>query len=651
MRSTLSTICFSIAALTFTAMAFLTVISDLAAGAELGSERGGQPSQNQLTRSESLSGWKLLFDGKTTDGWRNYKQPDVSEGWQVDGGALVRRGKGAGDLITKEPYKHFELSLEYKISEEGNSGVMFHVAETMDKPYQTGPEIQIQDNAKGHDAQKSGWLYQLYKPFPPRWIKDKTVVDMTRPAGQWNQIFLRISPGGCQVCVNGASYYRFKLGNQDWNDRVAKSKFADWPMFGKAGEGYVCLQDHGDEVAFRNIKIRRLPEDGSVPQPIDGELDLSLELAFPNLKWQDWEAFDDSGKVKPLRLIELTHADDASKLLYAASQCGSVWSFENKPDVTESTLVLDLRDKVADWQASGANEQGLLGFAPHPDFKNNGYVYVYYSHSDKKRSIVSRFTLSKEEPCIADPASETIVMSIDQPYKNHNGGSIEFGPDGFLYVGLGDGGLRNDPLGNGQNRNTLLGSILRIDVDDVADGETYGIPTDNPFVNTPGMKAEIYAYGLRNPWKIAFDAATGKLWCADVGQELWEEIDLIEKGGNYGWSFREGTHPFGDQVSDEVAIQPIWQYDHQYGKSITGGRVYRSDRLPTLSGKYLYADYVSGTVWALTYDAEEGVATRNERVVSDSIPVLAFGRDPSGEVLLLTNSPRGESIYRFVSPE
>ena len=165
---------------------------------------------------------------------------------------------------------------------------------------------------------------------------------------------------------------------------------------------------------------------------------------------------------------------------------------------------------------------------------------------------------------------------------------------------------------------------------------------------TSDGKPEIYAYGLRNPWKISFDEATGKLWCADVGQELWEEIDVIEKGGNYGWNLREGTHPFGNQLPSESTIEPIWQYDHQLGKSITGGRVYRSDRLRALSGKYLYADYITGTVWALTYDSEKKVVTRNERVARETMPVLAFGRDPSGEVLLLTNSSRGESIYRFV---
>ena len=314
--------------------------------------------------------------------------------------------------------------------------------------------------------------------------------------------------------------------------------------------------------------------------------------------------------------------------------------------------MLDLRGKVIDWKKPGANEQGLLGLAFHPDFKTNGHFFVYYSHTDDKKSIVSRFTVSKDNPNVADPASETILMEIPQPFKNHNGGSMEFGPDGHLYIALGDGGDRNDPNANGQNLSTLLGSILRIDVDQTTDGKNYGIPSDNPFVGRKDARAEIFAYGVRNPWRIAFDKKTGVLWASDVGQELWEEIDLIEKGGNYGWSVREGSHGFGNRLMADDAsdpIEPIWEYDHQIGKSITGGRVYRSDREDKLAGKYLYADYVTGSVWALTYDAASGKATRNEQVVPDSIPVLSFGEDEKGEVYLLTNSPRGESIYRFVS--
>lgn len=604
---------------------------------------------NQLTESEQRSGWQLLFDGETTDGWRNYKKDGISDGWKVIDGAITRVAKGAGDIITDKKYDDFELSLEYKISKEGNSGVMFHVLEGDGPPWHTGPEIQVQDNVDGHDPQKAGWLYQLYQPSVPRWAVDKTIPDATRPAGEWNQLYIRINKDDCEVCVNGVRYYHFKLGDNDWNNKVAASKFAKLEGFGKAGEGYICLQDHGDEVAFRNIKVREFSDDGAVPQPIDDKLNLTGTLAFPNLQWDQWEPVDDSGQLRPLRLMELTYPKDGSNRLFAASQYGAIWAFENRSDVTDSHLVLDLRGKVYDWKKPGANEQGLLGLAMHPDFKSNGYFYVYYSHPTEKKSVVSRFTISKDNPNQADPESEFVLMEIDQPYQNHNGGAIEFGPDGYLYVALGDGGDRNDPIANGQDRASMLGSILRIDVDHPAAGKNYGIPADNPFVSVDG-DPEVYAYGLRNPWRIAFDRETGMLWCGDVGQELWEEVNVIEKGGNYGWSNREGTHAFGnrpmvDGVSDP--IEPVWEYDHQIGKSITGGRVYRSSRVPDLSGKYLFADYVTGKIWALSYDPATGKATRNEQVIPDSIPVLAFGEDESGEVFYLTNSSRGECIYRF----
>ena len=571
-------------------------------------------------------------------------------------GALVRAEKGAGDLITTEKYKWFELVLDYKISKEGNSGVMFHVAETESQPWQTGPEVQIQDNQDGHahDPQLAGWLYQLYKPIAPSWVRDQGIVDSTRPAGQWNQLYLRIAPETSEVCINGVVYYRFRLGSEDWDQRVAKSKFSKYANFGKMGEGHLCLQDHGDVVAYRNIKIRRMNEDGSVKQPVDGELSMTTTVAFPKLKWEGWEPFDDGGKVRPLRFMELTYANDETNRLFAASQQGGVWVFENQPEVEESSLFLDRRGKVADWQKSGANEQGLLGLAFHPDYKSNGFFYLYYSSTDGLKSVLSRFSVSKNDPNVADPDSEVILLEVPQPFGNHNGGSIEFGSDGYLYVALGDGGDRNDPHANGQNLETLLGSILRIDVDNPVKGKAYGYPKDNPFVDQPNARPEIYAYGVRNPWRIAFDKQTGRLWMADVGQERWEEIVIVEKGSNYGWSQREGTHPFGNRpdIKDlSEPLDPIWEYDHEIGKSITGGRVCRSDREPKLNGKYLYADYISGRIWALSYRESSNEVVRNELVTSENIPVLSFGQDEQGEVFLLTNSTRGESILRFVSEE
>ena len=201
---------------------------------------------NTLTKEEKADGWKLLFDGETTKGWRNFRQEKISDGWKVKDGALTRAGDGAGDIVTDDKYTAFELSLEYKISKGGNSGVMYHVTESEDTPWKTGPEIQVQDNKDGHDPQKSGWLYQLYSAD----------TDATNPVGEWNQIRILITPEKCEQYMNGVKYCEYVKGSDDWNKRVAKSKFGEMPHFGKATSGHICLQDHGNEVAYRNIKIR-----------------------------------------------------------------------------------------------------------------------------------------------------------------------------------------------------------------------------------------------------------------------------------------------------------------------------------------------------------------------------------------------------------
>ncbi len=613
-------------------------------------------SLNELTRAEKASGWQLLFDGKTTEGWRNYRKKSMGEGWAVQDGIIARVGKRAGDIMTEEQFEYFELALEYRISKGGNSGIMFRVTEEAGTPWQTGPEIQIQDNKDGHDPQKSGWLYQLYKPVKPAWlvrvqkeagIKSAPLVDSTRPAGNWNHLYLRISPIQCEVVMNGVRYYQFKMGGEQWDERVAASKFAKFKGFGKSKKGHIALQDHGNAVAFRNIKLRVLNSDGSVPNPVDGDLGLAGVPAFPKLKWEGWAAEDKRGRIKPLRPVEIVGAGDGTNRLFVATQGGMVHSLKNSPDVTESNLVLDLREKVADYKKE--NEEGLLGLALHPDFKTSGAFFVYYTAVGKPRqSIVSRFTISKDNPNKADPKTEQIIMRIPQPFANHNGGSIAFGPDGYLYIGLGDGGARNDQLLNGQNLKTWLGSILRIDIDRSTAGKPYAIPADNPFVKRPGAQPEIFAYGLRNVWRLGFDKRSGTLWAADVGQELWEEVNIIQKGGNYGWSAREGSYPFGNRAKRKAAtVEPVWEYDHQNGKSITGGTVYRGSKIPKLDGRYLYADYVTGRIWALQYDPKSKKVISNMAVATSGIPVLAFGQDDQGEVYYSIESAKGQSIYRF----
>jgi glucose/arabinose dehydrogenase len=241
-------------------------------------------------------------------------------------------------------------------------------------------------------------------------------------------------------------------------------------------------------------------------------------------------------------------------------------------------------------------------------------------------------------------------MTFKKPFWNHDGGTICFGPDGYLYITHGDGGLGNDPFDNGQSLETFLGKVLRIDVNHKDEGKNYAVPKDNPFVDRKGAKPEIWAYGLRNIWRMAFDRPTGKLWASDVGQNLYEEIDLIRKGGNYGWNRREGLHPFGARGSGpcEEFIEPIWEYHHDVGKSLTGGAVYRGERLPELVGSYLYGDYVTCKIWAMRYDDAKGRVVANRPIKDKNKPIFSFGEDEKGEIYLLTATPDGKGIYWFV---
>lgn len=617
---------------------------------------------NNLTEAEKRAGWQLLFDGTSTDGWRNYRQDDINDGWKVRDGAITWVKRGAGDIITRDQFEHFELSLEYRISKGGNSGIMFHVAESGNASYHTGPEIQVQDNMSGHDPQKSGWLYQLYKSTKPNWQYEyeneigqsaPEVLDATRPAGEWNHVYLRVASQG-EVVVNGVHYYYFRKGSDEWNQLVAKSKFAKWPEFGKPTKGHICLQDHGNEVAYRNIKVRPISADGYHKQPIDGELAVKGVAAFPQLKWEGWQSAEDTGKYRSTRPMALTHAGDGSNRLFVAMQSGAIYTIKNASTTKTAKLFLDLRGKVMDWNDGFVkNEEGLLGLALHPKFKSNGKFFVYYTPNDKpRRTIVSRFDVS-DDPNKADPNSEQILLDVPQPFPNHNGGSLVFGPDGFLYIGFGDGGLRNDHLGLAQDLSSLHGSIARIDVDQTEQGKSYGIPIDNPFVNTPNAHPETYAYGFRNIWRMSFDRKTGKLWAADVGQDLLEEINIVSRGGNYGWSMREGTNFFGnrDIKMHGSPIDPVWEYDHQIGRSITGGIVYRGSKIPLLEGHYLYADYVAGRIWALEFDELSGRVVNNLAIPSGKTLVLAFGEDEQGEAYYMTESIRGQSIFRLVAAQ
>lgn len=629
------------------------------AAAILSLQASTRAGQNELTEAEARSGWRLLFDGKTTSGWRNYQKDSVSDGWVIEDGVLSRAGKGAGDIITNDQFEHFELQLEYRISKGGNSGLMFHVTEENPRPWQSGPEIQIQDNIDGHDPQKAGWLYQLYQPQKPGWAKKFEAQvgykgiemdDATRPAGQWNHLYFRVTARDGEVCMNGVSYFKFVKGSDDWNKRVAASKFAKYENFGKASKGHICLQDHGNLVSFRNIRIRELPESGQAPEPIDGTLKLKPQLAFPNIEWAAWTPFNENGKANPpLRPIHVTHAGDGTDRVFVVDQSGLIHVLPNDPDVRQAKVFADFRERTH--QFSEDDEEGVLGFAFHPNYKSNGQFFLYYNTESGDRKIyLSRFTVSKEDPNKADPDSEEILMTIQQPFANHNGGPMAFGPDGYLYIGMGDGGGRNDPEYLAQDMTSILGCVLRIDVDHKDEGKNYAVPKDNPFVDRKDVSPEIYAYGIRNPWRVSFDSKTGSFWLADVGQDLWEEINIITKGGNYGWSAREGSFAFGNNEASTgvTGIAPVWEYDHRIGKSITGGHVYRGSKLPELAGHYLYGDYVSGKLWALHYDEKAGKVIRNVSIPWNGLNVLAFGEDEQGEAFVTTPNRNGKGIYRLV---
>ncbi|MEX2138108.1 MAG: PQQ-dependent sugar dehydrogenase [Pirellulales bacterium] len=424
----------------------------------------------------------------------------------------------------------------------------------------------------------------------------------------------------------------------------------------KIAEGFqsaadICLDPTGRQILVPDMKAGTLT---ALPIGVPGvELDervmpLATELAFPDLEWADWTGEKD-GRPIPLRPIVLTHAGDGSNRAFVATQRGVIHVFTNDPKATQTKVFLDIEDKVR--YEDKENEEGFLGMAFHPRFKDNGEFFAMYTIK-RLTNVISRFRVSKDDPNRADRASEEEILRIDRPYWNHAGGTIVFGPDGYLYVVFGDGGSGNDPHDNGQNVGTLLGSIARIDVDRRSPGLKYGIPKDNPFVGVEGARPEIWCHGVRNPWRIAFDHETGVLWCGDVGQNVWEEISLITRGGNYGWNRREGFHAFGPQGTGprDKYIEPIWEYHHDLGKSITGGAVYRGKRLPELVGHYVYADYVSNKIWALKYDESKNRVIANRPIPDPNVAIMSFGEDQEGELYFMTYSPTGQGIYRFVKP-
>lgn len=334
----------------------------------------------------------------------------------------------------------------------------------------------------------------------------------------------------------------------------------------------------------------------------------------------------------------VTNAGDGSGRLFVLEKAGRIRVIRDGK--LERVPFLDISGIVG----SGGNEQGLLGLAFHPDFARNGRFFVAYTATNATNTV-AEYHVSNGQG-VADRDSGKVLLAVADQFPNHNGGMLAFGPDGFLYISMGDGGSGGDPNGNGQNLNALLGKLLRVDVDS---GDPYGIPGSNPFVGNARTKHEIWALGLRNPWRFSFDRETGDLWIADVGQNKYEEIDFQSansKGGeNYGWNTMEGDHCFSpaSNCEQDGLVRPVFEYDHGKGCSVTGGYVYRGADLPGLRGAYLFTDYCSSALWATT---KNGAAFETANLGELPEGVSAFGEDERGELYFVTD--QGGAAYRFV---
>jgi glucose/arabinose dehydrogenase len=340
----------------------------------------------------------------------------------------------------------------------------------------------------------------------------------------------------------------------------------------------------------------------------------------------------------------LTHCGDGSDRIFVVEQTGGIRVFQNNPATTSSTLFLDLSGRIS----SSSGEQGLLGLAFHPNYAQNGFFYVNYTAPNPLRTVIARYKVMANDPNLADPASAFTIIEIPQPYTNHNGGMLAFGPGGYLSIGMGDGGSGGDPDNNAQDVTKLLGKILRIDVNDTTATTHYVIPSDNPYAQDPGSsRKEIWAFGFRNPWRFSFDIADGTLWVGDVGQDAREEIDIVRKGENYGWRIMEGfichNPPSGcNQTGLEL---PIKDYSHALGTAVVGGYVYHGLRRPGYAGAYIYGDYGSGKIWLLRYGG--GVVTADSLIMDIPYSITSFGVDRHEELYVVTNALTGSGILRF----
>jgi glucose/arabinose dehydrogenase len=411
------------------------------------------------------------------------------------------------------------------------------------------------------------------------------------------------------------------------------------------------------------LVLPRLP---AVAQPLPH---IRLRAAFPALTLD--------------RPVWMCQAPDGSDRRFIVEQTGRILIIPGGSDgsVVKEFLNITERKPYVDF---GANTHvGLISIAFHPGYKTNGLFYIFYAQTNAnptgqfpRRNVISEFKVSATDPDRADPASERVVLEVPEPFNSNQGGELGFGPDGYLYISLGDGGSNNDPFNNGQNTATLLGKILRIDVNTrstTGAGRNlkqlqYGIPGDNPFVAEPdtwgglGVRKEIYAWGLRNAWRYSWDRKTGDLWAGDVGEKLWEEVDLIVKGGNYGWCVREGAHGFKPGPPGAQYVEPVMEYPHgsnqlsqsqfprhSIGLCVIGGYVYRGKKYPSLEGVYVYGDFVLGTIWGFRY--ADGRVTDYETLLQQPKNITSFAEDADGELYVLSFSERNDGHIYAIEAE
>ncbi|MDP4220439.1 MAG: PQQ-dependent sugar dehydrogenase [Bacteroidota bacterium] len=362
-----------------------------------------------------------------------------------------------------------------------------------------------------------------------------------------------------------------------------------------------------------------------------------IQRAYPNL----------APFSKPLAIAM---PNDGTNRFFVAEQRGKIYSFLNSDTVSVKKVFLDLTDRVP----QTGDETGLVGLTFHPRFAENGFLYITYTQyfDTVFKVFISRFSADPANPDTVLAGSEEVILTLTPPTNEHHAGTLAFGPDGYLYASIGDGGMLYDPLKIAQNPSSLFGKILRLDVNKYESSHYYGIPTDNPYIDSGATyKKEIYALGFRNPWKFSFDNATNSLWVGDVGQDFYEEVDLVHPGANYGWNILEGKHRFFNLPGDTTKLTlPVWEYPHEnFNQCVTGGYVYRGTAMPSLVGEYIYGDYVSGRMWALDYSSPDTII--NKMLYDGSNPrimISSFGLDPNNEILVLDYL--FGSIYRFPAP-